>query len=328
MQSRFKSLGVIFVVGLFLSAFPVQASAQSALQLSPTMLDFDLTVGKQTLEKIEIFNPSLNSPQSVSLSVLDLVVEDETGAYRFEEDAHSRYSLSKWVTVEPKKFVLQPQENQKAVVTINLPENAEAGGHYGMLLAMGDVPALNSDAGVSVGTSGGVGVILLGKLPGEISYDGQLEEFVPVTDTLQLPLAKAPIPITFVDLGPVNFVLRFRNAGTVHYSPYGYVDVYDWFGGKVDQVTIKPQRVFPGKIFRVKTEWPRILLIGKYRAVATLFYGKAGAEKQISSEITFWAFPLLETITLLAVILVLFVVARLKKRFFGQQRLVGTEPEK
>lgn len=327
MRSWLRKLGTALLGGLLLSAFPTPIFAQSALQLSPTMLDFDLTVGKQTLEKIEIFNPSLNSPQSVSLSVLDLVVEDETGAYRFEEDAHSRYSLSKWVTVEPKKFVLQPQENQKAVVTIDLPANAEAGGHYGMLLAMADVPEPKAGGEVIVGTSGGVGVILLGKLPGEISYDGQLEEFVPITDTLQLPLAKAPIPIAFVDLGPVNFVLRFRNLGTVHYSPYGYVDVYDWFGGKVDQVAIKPQRVFPGKIFRVKTEWPRILLIGKYRAVATLFYGKAGAEKQISSEITFWAFPLLEMIILLAVILVLFVVARLKKRFFGQPSSVSTEPK-
>lgn len=327
MSSRFKGLTAILIAELLLGSSPALVHAQSALQLSPTMLDFDLTVGKQTLEKIEIFNPSLNSPQNVSLSVLDLVVEDETGAYRFEEDAHSRYSLSKWVTVEPKKFVLQPQENQKAVVTINLPANAEAGGHYGMLLAMGDVPGPKPGEGVSLGTSGGVGVILLGKLPGEISYEGQLEEFVPITDTLQLPLVKAPIPITFVDLGPVNFVLRFRNTGTVHYSPYGYVDVYDWFGGKVDQVSIKPQRVFPEKIFRIKTEWLRILLIGKYRAVATLFYGKAGAEKQISSEITFWAFPLAEMIVLLAVILVLFVVARLKKRFFGQPSSVSTEPE-
>jgi len=185
---------------------------------------------------------------------------------------------------------------------------------------MADVPEPKAGEGVAVGTSGGVGMYLLGKLPGEVSYDGELLEFMPVSDAIRLPFLKDPITIDFVDLGPINFVVRFRNKGTVHYLPYGYVDVYDWFGGKVDQVAIKPQRVFPEKIFRLKTEWPRILLIGKYRVVASLFYGRAGAEKEATAEITFWAFPLMEVIILIAVILLLFTVARLKKRFFAQNQ--------
>lgn len=320
MSSGLRSLGAILAAGLFLCFSSALVHAQSALQLSPTLLDFDLTFGKQTLEKIEVFNPSLSAPQNVSMSVLDLTVEDETGAYHFEIDSHTRYSLSKWVSVEPKKFVLQPQENQKVVVTIEVPEKSEAGGHYGMLLAMADVPEPKAGEGVALGTSGGVGMFLLGKLPGEVSYEGTLLEFMPITDTIKLPFIGGPITIPFVDLGPVNFVVRFKNAGTVHYAPYGYVDVYDWFGGKVDQVTVKPQRVFPEKIFRLKTEWPRILLIGKYRAVATLFYGQAGAEKQASAEISFWAVPVLEIIILLVVVLLIFAVARLKKRFFTEKQ--------
>jgi len=325
---RLKLALLILGLGFLTVRYPSVLYAQSALQISPTLIEFDMTPGQQTLEKIEVFNPSLSSPQEITVGVYDLTIkDDEEGTYQFEKDAHSRYSLSQWLKVSPEQFTLQPHQPQKVTLTLTVPEDAEVGGHYGLLLAMTETPTQRTE-GVAIGTSGGVGMILLGTLPGDISYQGSLLEFLPVEDSLIIPFLGKVVPLKFVDLGPVPFVLRFQNEGTVHYSPYGYLEIYDWFGGKVDQVEIAPQRVFPDKVRRLKTEWTRLLLIGKYRAVATVYYGKAGQEQTATAEIYFWAFPLRLAILLALVILLLLGVRRLKKKFFvGEDSAEGGERE-
>jgi len=305
-----KSFLLILFLGAFFPFFAGQSLAQgSAIQISPTLLEFTVEPGGVfESSEVGVFNPSLEEAQKIDAVVWDLEVVDEQGTYAFFSDSASRYSLARWVEVSPAEVTLGPRENQVLHLKVRIPEDAEPGGHYGLLLAEAvpeSVAAAGEPGGVRVLAIGGVGTLLLATVPGPMSWDGRVLGF---------------LPVPFVNLGPVQFGVRFENQGTIHYSPYGYIDIYDWFGGRVARVDIAPQRVFPERIRQLEAEWKRLLLIGKYRAVATIFYGKNG-EFLGTVETEFWAFPYRPALAVLGVLLALVIVAKLRKKVANDSTL-------
>lgn len=293
---------ITLTVLLTLKADRLEAE-QSASQISPTSLEFETSPSNpyQTSE-IYIFNPSLSENQKMEVAVKDLTVVDELGSYAFVNDPESRFSISQWAEITPKNFTLGPQEVQSLNLKTNPPKNVEPGGHYGIILTtatpegFGKTPVTG---GAIVQTIGGVGSVLMATVPGEMSWEGRLLEL---------------LPVSLLNTGPVNFVLRFENQGTVHYSPHGKIEVFDFLGGKVGEVEVKPQRVFPLKIRRLEATWNRLLLVGKYRAKATVYYGKTDEEKTATAEIYFWAFPYKATAALILTVAVLVVISKLRRK--------------
>lgn len=293
---------LLALISLLVATAPKKATAKTAVQIAPTYLDCELQPGETYVNQtFNIFNPSHSETQVMEPHILDLFVEDETGSYKILEEPHKQFALSKWVAVSPQKVTLEPLEIQKLTLTITPPKNAEPGGHYAMLLVPSHSPEKDPEEpkGVLVQPVGGVGVPLLTTIPGEISWEGQLLEF---------------LPIPFKNLGPVDFKLRFQNTGTVHYKPYGKIEIFDFLGNRVGEIEILPTRVFPQTIRRLETTWERLLLIGKYRAKATLHYGKEGEEKTGTAEIAFWAFPYKAAAILLLTVLIVRIVAKLRER--------------
>ncbi|MBA7492180.1 hypothetical protein ES702_02729 [subsurface metagenome] len=289
----------LFLLSTFyflLSTFPVSAQGLS-LQISPVLYEVFLKPGEvKVISDFEFFNPLENS-QEVNVALRDIVISDETGGLQMVLDSHSRYSLSKWLEVEPKKFNLGPREHKAVDLTIRLPDNAEPGGHYGALFGEVEPPPLGEEVSGVAFKAGVAGPILL-TVAGPVSYSGEIIEF-----------KKVP----FVNLGPVNFLIRFKNTGTVHYKPHGIIEIFDWFGNKTDVVTVPEKRAFPETIRQLPATWNRRLLFGKYRAVATIYFG-AEDERQDKAEISFWAFPYKLLFVLLSVGLLLWMVKKIKKK--------------
>ncbi|MEA2020351.1 MAG: hypothetical protein U9M98_01390 [Patescibacteria group bacterium] len=292
---------ILIAFAIFFYASPKELYAGSAIQLTPTSLEFELESGGTFMSQdFNLFNPSKEETQEVTVKVSDFFVDDETGSYRILKELHPRYSLSEWVSVEPKKVTLEPLEVQNLTVTFTSPQSAEPGGHYAMLI----IDSRESDSeqeveGVLVQPVGGVAAPLFATVPGDISWEGRLLEF---------------LPVSFKNTGPVEFKLRFQNQGTVHYRPSGKVEVFDFLNNKVGEAKIRPTRVFPQSIRRLETTWDRYLLIGKYRAKATLTYGEPGSEETETAKITFWAFPYKPAAVILITIIIVILVTKLKKQ--------------
>lgn len=288
-----------FSAVLLISPFP--ANAASAIQLTPVLLDIEIEPGTTIVSKIfNVFNPSREESQIMVAKVSDFYMDDETGSFRFTQLPHPRYALSEWITIEPKEFTLEPLEVQNLTVTISPPADIEPGGHYAMLFvdSKSDQPE-NAAEGVLVQPVGGVAAPIFSTAPGDISWKGRILEF---------------LPVNFKNLGPVDFKIRFQNEGTVHYNPEGKIEIFDFLDNKVGEVKIGPTRTFPQTIRRLETTWDRYLLIGKYRAKATLTYGEKGNEQMDTAEITFWAFPYKPALVILGILILIKTVAVLKKK--------------
>ncbi len=277
------------------------AYAASAIQIAPTSLEFEIAPGETYVNQdFNLFNPSRTEAQVMTPKVLDFSVEGETGTYNFAVRPNRMFSLSEWVTFSPSEITLEPLEVQTLTLTITAPEDAEPGGHYAMLLTSSQPLELgDGDGGVVLRAVGGVGAPLFATVPGEISWEGKILEVMPVP---------------FKNFGPVDFKLRFQNLGTVHYKPYGKIEVFDFLNNKVGEVEIPPTRVFPQTIRQMEANWGRLLLIGKYRAKATLTYGKPGEEKTDTAEIAFWGFPYKGALVTLVTLGLVVAVSKLRKK--------------
>ncbi len=292
---------VLTTLAILYSALPKKIYAGSAIQLTPTSLEFELESGGTFISQdFNLFNPSKEDAQELIIKVADFFVENETGRYRILEEPHPRYSLSEWISIEPEKVILEPLEVQNLTITFSSPQSAESGGHYAMILIDSRESGSTREVeGVLVQPVGGVGAPLLATVPGDISWEGRLLEF---------------LPISFKNTGPVEFKLRFQNQGTVHYRPSGKVEIFDFLNNKVGEAKIRPTRVFPQSIRRLETTWDRYLLIGKYRAKATLTHGEPGNEETETAEITFWAFPYKPAAVIVITIIIVILVTKLKKQ--------------
>lgn len=294
----------VIVTTIWLALFAVTTNeiyAGSAIQLTPTSLEFDLELGETLISQdFNLFNPSNEDTQLMTIKIADFFVDDETGSYRILQEPHPRYSLSQWLSVEPQEVTLEPLEIQNLTITMRAPQSAEPGGHYAMLI----IESRESDStrdpeGVLVQPVGGVAAPLLATVPGDMSWKGRLLEF---------------LPVSFKNTGPVDFMLRFQNQGTVHYKPRGKIEIFDFLDNKVGETQIQPTRVFPQTIRRLETTWDRYLLIGKYHARATVNFGEPGNEEMATAEITFWAFPYKAAAVILVTTIIVILVTKLKKQ--------------
>jgi hypothetical protein len=292
----------VFLISLFIiyhSLFITAAFSQEslALQISPALYELTLDPGEtRTVSDFEFFNPS-EITQEADVLLYDFVVSDELGGIEVVEESHTRYSLSHWLKVSPEEMKLGSRDHQKVDLTISVPDVAEPGGHYGALFGKIKPPSIGGDI-TRVGISAGVAGPILLTVTGPVSYAGGIIEFR---------------EIPFVNLGPVSFLIRFKNEGTVHYKPHGTIEIFDWFGNKADVVTVPEKRAFPETIRQLPAVWNRRLLIGKYKARATIYFG-AEDERKDTAEIEFWAFPYKPVLVMLAVLILLLVIGKVKKK--------------
>lgn len=293
-----QAFPLLFFVLAFFPLFTPLFAQGISLQISPIIYETSASPGEvKVISDFEFFNP-FDTPQTVQVDVQDIIIFDETGGLQIVKDSHSRYSLSKWVEIKPKTFILGPKEHRTVELRIRVPDDAEPGGHYGAVYGEVKPPSATKKDITGVSVKAGVVSPILFIVRGPVSYSGEIIEFKKVS---------------FVNLGPVKFLLRFKNTGTVHYKPHGIIEIFDWFGKKIDVVTVPEKRVFPQTIRQLPAIWNRKLLFGKYKAVATIWFG-AEDERRDRAEIYFWAFPYKPFFVLLGVIFLLWLVRRIKRR--------------
>ena len=321
---------VFFCVSLVL---PCVVSAQQnispRLSVSPHTFELDVFPGEVITEKIKISNKS-EVALPIAAKVVDFSASDETGGMSFDEFSQDiSFASRKWVEIEKPNFILDAGETEKVNFTISVPENAEPGGHYAVMLFEPRMPSFYFKEGqprvVPV-----IGVLFLLSVK-TFSLDPQehkklevVEFSVPKEERLVMlenmtskvlgSIVHTAATIEITKKSPSSFILRIRNNDIYHIKPFGTILIYNIFGKEIGEAEVSQKTILPGKIrqFPIKfsSQTPRYLkwlpepianflaknfFVGKYTAILDLKVKSpvaAGiAQFNIPTVLTFFSFP-------------------------------------
>lgn len=269
------------------------------LSVSPSLKEANVKPGEKFSDIIKITNTS-STDVNVEVTLQDFRAKNEEGDKLFlgEENNDNPYALVKWIKIE-KTFSLKQNETKEIDYTINVPADAEPGGHYAVILFQ---PKLKNQGAVA--SSGTViepiiGTTLLVTVEGDIKYGAKIVEF---STGKNLYTGTTNV---------VNFVTRFQNLSSVHVKPVGTIEITNFMGKVVYKMNVNENQtnVLSDSIRRYENSWTSAYGFGPYKAKLTLNYGEG---KTISSMLSFWIIPWRETlIGLIVLILVIWLLSHL-----------------
>jgi len=296
---------LLLVFAIFLLLFSHQVFA-AGIGISPVTFEISGNPGEVIENNIKVFNPT-DATVGVKMEVEDIAPTGEEGFVMVEPPETETYSLARWITAEPQEFDLAPGGEQFVKFTLIIPENAEPGGHYGTVLA--GTKAIVGNGATGALLTQRVGALVLLTVPGLAKEELVVKEFKATS--------------TYSEYGPIIFVAKFENLGSVHVKPTGYVTVTNWLGKKIGDVPIAPRNILPGglRIFEMvlNKKW---LWAGKYTATLSGSYGSQSLSFP-SAVITFWAFPWKAGLGIL--LLVIFLILTRKRWLTAFKVIVGGE---
>lgn len=307
MKLTFKlGLGAIVFATCLLSPFASKAAdvPVAGLIVSPPIKEQEIMPGNAVTNIIRVSNPNKSADLAVSVETQDFTAQGEDGQQGFIDPNTntSTFSMGKWILIQ-KEFVLKADETKEISYTINVPANAEAGGHYGVIFFTPSIVNGNSALnGSGVMTVPKVGSLVLVNIPGDIKYDGKIVEF----------LAGKKLYIN--SNNTVDFLTRFQNLGTTHVKPQGDIVIKNTLGKVVGTLKVndKMGNVLPDSIRKFENSWTKNHGIGLYKATVTLASGNGST---VSAVISFWILPWKEIIIgIVALIILLFIFSHISWR--------------
>jgi len=251
------------------------------LSVSPHTFELDVFPGEVKTEEVKITNKS-EVALPILARVVDFTASDETGGMSFDEALEDpSISSGQWFEIENPNFILDAGETEKVNFTISVPENAEPGGHYAVMLFEPQLPSFyfEKDKPRVIPV---IGVLFLSSvktfiLEPEVKEKLEVVEFgIPKDQRIialetafsvvqrtyqrlsasisQVYAAEAP-EIKITKRNPSSFVLRIKNNDIYHIKPFGKVSIFNIFGKKVGEAEVPKTTILPGKIRQFPVEF-------------------------------------------------------------------------
>ncbi|MEA3249303.1 MAG: hypothetical protein U9Q03_03020 [Patescibacteria group bacterium] len=267
------------ILGFALFVILLLPSGADAITVSPPNFDYSLNPGDSVLDVIKIRNEGSGTEVFYPVLMNFGADQDEAGTPQFYSPDEDRMGqgLAQWITVDPAPIVLEAGERTDVKFSINVPEeNVQPGGHYGAIM-ISSAPA-DPESG-TVGVASQLATIILVRISGEVNEVGSIAEFG-FSD-----------PQIWYNHLPIDFFMRFENAGNTHLRPTGNLIITDWLGRKVETLKVNSpeyKSVLPMSIRKfgfgwhkgplndemsgLRKEWHNFGL-GKYKAQLIINYG-------------------------------------------------------
>ena len=288
----------IFLLGIvFLTVKKVQAQTILPLTVAPARQELLVDPGEQTAVVLKFLNQG-DTPVAGLLAVADFIVESNDGSPTFLEDQTDlspRFAAASWVELPYEQITIAPKDKVVFQAKINVPQDAQAGGHYfAIFFEPGGVasPAVGADKEAETPVT----IRLAGLIYLRVS--GPIEENAYVTQ-LQVP--------RFLEYGPINIITEISNKGNYHIRPKGTVSLTSIFGKKIDEEFLPEQNIFPESSRLLENKLGSKWLLGKYKIELQATYGETG--KILTASVFTWIIPWkiisLIIITLIIVILLI-----------------------
>lgn len=317
----------LFLKGLLLSLVFVSllfVSQAEAITLHTLKIEASVEPGAQIVENIKLFNDQEKNLVLYPFTESFKDSGDESGNPTFVPIDSNVDELPNWVIFNSEVYNIAPGEYLEFPVIINIPKNAEPGGHYGVIF-FGTVPQSESKkSGVQLGMK--IGVLVIIDVAGDAKEDVTLLSFQTKDEQ------------SLYNHLPVTFESRLENLGNVHVKPQGVITIRNLFGGiaaeipfnnqdgnllpdtkrKYEDIWYKDLQFYDAGAVsdsnqsffdKFKLEWNNFAL-GYYKATVKMNVGRQ-AENYLMADTGFWVFPwrvLLSALLLLTLLIFIFKI--------------------
>lgn len=263
------------------------------LNVTPTTIELDGNPGEPLQGSFKVVSGS-DVPLLVRVIPKNFTASGEEGAVDLTEDDTS-YSLAKWIVTEPSTVEIPARGSQIFEYVINVPDNAEPGGHFGSIIVQTE-PVRIDEAGPAVSQE--IGPLVLVKIAGDSFEEASIVEFTTAD--------------SFLEKGPVTFVTRVQNNGNVHFKPQGRIEIKNMFGSVVTTLDLEEKNVLPDAIRKLTNDWnPDGFALGRYTADLTLTYGIDNTI--VTASTSFTIFPY-KTVVPIAIVVIVLIIPAIKNR--------------
>lgn len=266
----------------------------SAMTVSPVLFDVQLNPGDSLERTMEIRNDSTQKVSYV-LSSENFISEGEDGGQLYLNEK-TKSDLASWISWKYDPIIVEPGQSVRIPVTIVIPQDATAGGHYATVFIS---QQRDTDTKDSIGMVQQIGVLFLVRVAGEITERALIDSF------------EVNGHSDFYSRLPIVFETRVRNQGSVHIRPSGYVVIRNAIGAIVATIPINETQgaILPNGIRKFENVWTKTdrstriasfwhevieelnqFTIGYYRAQALVTYGINTQEIRSVTK-TFWIIP-------------------------------------
>ncbi len=318
LRNIIRGVGILTLLAVLVPIHGVSNAQQAgqALEITPTVINLEADPG-QVIEDTQIKIRNITDQTLVVRAQYNDFVagdeEDGTPRLLLDEDENaepSPYTIKDWLQTIP-EVTLEANEQKVINVTLNVPENASPGGHYGVIRFTGTPPEVDSSA---VSLSASIGSLILVRVSGDVSEQANIAE---------LYTSKDGEKRSMFEYGPVTINTRFENSGNVHVQPSGTVTVRDMFGRTVESYNFNENKgnVLPQSIRRFENVLEKELLFGKFTVQADIVYGSDNSI--VSSSTSFWVIPYKLIALGVAVLIGLIIGLKQYNRFIIRQSEKG-----
>lgn len=316
-----KIFALIFVFIIYYLLFIISVNAQetvnqSALGVSPAIMEEVLTPGKVIESKVTITNIT-NFPLPIKGTIKNFITD-----FGVLEKDRGIYDASAWFKLEPSDFILQPNENKEIKVIIAPPQNAEPGGHYATIYFQPLIPREVLSPQTTY-LAARVGILSL------LIMKGDIVEKASLGDLVVSSAKKIFKNINFQQSRQIKIEIPFKNEGNVHLMPAGEAEIFNASGKLLEKIPFLENLILPKTEKIHLLEWPVKKILGKFTIQVNFSYGseqvKVKSEK--ISIIIFPFFLVLSIIILLTIIGVCLTIVRRRiilalKILFGKNETV------
>jgi|AntRauTorckE6833_2_1112554.scaffolds.fasta_scaffold00549_3 hypothetical protein len=260
-----------------------QSVSGNGFRVSPVTSELIVEAGQSETFTITIENPTESATTAVPI-VNDFVAgdnEDGEALPILDESAPAPRNSFRSLVTQLEPLDLAPGETKELDVIISVPNDANAGGYYGIVRFVPE--NLNEEGNVTLSAS--VGSIALVRVPGDLTER---------VDLVSLSASQDEEQKSFFTGGDVSILTRLRNSGDIHLAPFGKIQIKNMFGDTVESFelnnTTPRANILPDTTRRFVDELDNDSWFGRYTIEANLGY-QQGSGEPITAQSTFWYLP-------------------------------------
>lgn len=298
-------VAIAMLMSVCIGVASVSAAGESSLTFGPTSQRVSLQPGEKYRSSVIVSNPATSAGDTkFALFVYPYTVTNDNYDPAFDK-MNTYTQIVDWITLDKTEGTLAPNDNMEIGFTIDVPEDAPAGGQYAAIVAQDMTNLENNNSGnVQIASISAVGSIVVADVAGQTREYGEIFEN-------NMP--------TFVMSAPFTASAGVKNTGNVHTDAKSVLQIWPLFSGEEiytnEESEDNEQLVLPDTTRYFFNTWEDVPVVGIFRARQTVtIFDETSVNEKIIVICPLWLlFIVIFLIVLLLIWFVTIIVRKVRK---------------